>query len=1343
MDRGGRGFARDSPGVAYSRPTVNADDAQRTLAPTVPSDPGPPHLTGPETRALDEFDGMPRRLGRYELVRRIGSGGMGVVYAALDRERGRRVALKTLRKLEPSSLYRLKNEFRAAAGIIHPNLVTLHELVSEGDQWFITMEYVEGVRFSQHVRSDMAEGREETEHGALALAGAGADAGAESVTHPDTMQPGGAPVLDPVRLQRALIQLVHGVQALHAAGKLHRDLKSSNVLVTRGGRVVILDFGLASDRSPTLVDATLEDGILGTPAYMSPEQATGRIATAASDWYAVGVMLYEALTGRLPFLGSTLKILAAKQQHDPIPALQLAPAAPPELAELCMGLLSRDPALRLTGADVLARLSAPLPHRAATGPSAQAPAPALIGRADLLAVLHDAYETTSRGQPVTVYVHGPSGIGKTALIDHFLGTLRRSGEVVILTGRCYERETVPYKAFDSVVDSLTHYLRRLPQLEAAALMPRDIHELTRLFPVLARVQLVADAPQRVFEGPDQQEARRRAFRGLKELLARIADRHPLVLRIADLQWGDEDSARLLAELLTPPDAPALLVVCSYRSDEAAGSPMLRELQRLYERPGMRGDVRNIFVPPLSHKQAEELALLRMRRDGAGERNGSGALAEAARIALESEGNPLFVEELVRHATRSRRRGDTREISLEQLVFARLDGLSAAARRLLEVVAVAGRPVPQNLVFTTAGIDGDDHAALGLLRAQHLVRTHGAREADTIECYHDRVRLAVLAQIDAGTLLEHHHRLATAFEREGGDPEVTALHFHAAGLPARAVHFACIAAERAAAALAFNRAAELYRLAHAWSGADAAAPAELAAAPTTSVRPTPAGGIPTPLPGVARLRLLLRRAEVLVLAGRCGEAAPLYLEAAEGAAPAAALELRRQAAEQYLVSGRIDEGIKILRPVLGEVGLSYPPTPSRANMSIITRSTQLSLRGINFRSTGEDAIAPAELLRTDVCLSAGKGLAFVDPVRGYSFVLRGLLLALQAGEPRRVARGLAQVGMMMVSRGSANAVSRGTTFIKEARKIADALGDHYLIALTDIISGIAQVTLGHWQRSLERLDAGMQLLHDRCAGVAWDISIAQMSAHRALFMMGHFGELASRSHAWLREAEDAGDLYGEVWSALFSAAALLAGDDPQGARDRITAARSRWSQDGFHFQHMLALVLETFCDLYEGHSGRAWQRLSEQWAAVEASHILHWQFLRIFGLQVRAAAALATCREQPHAEVVLLAAAERDAAQLDVDAEHRRDSSAAAALIRAGIAAQTGDRAQAIAHLDVAIAGFEAAQMVVYAACARRRKGEYLGGLTGAAMIAEADRTMVDHAIVRPWQWAAIYAPGFG
>ena len=363
--------------MAYSHAPVNAEDPQRVHAPTTPDTVEADHDTWSETPPAELLeDGAPRRLGRYELLRRIGAGGMGVVYAALDRERGRRVALKTLRKLEASSLYRLKHEFRAAAGVIHHNLVALYELVSDADQWFITMEYVEGVSFSDYVRSDMHERPDDTVHAAGDETIAG---GEQHITQADAPPPR-APVLDIDRLRDALAQLVSGVNALHAAGKLHRDLKSSNVLVTRSGRLVILDFGLISDRGPAPIDVTFDDGILGTPAYMSPEQAAGRPVTAASDWYAVGVMLYEALTGRLPFIGTTLKILSAKQQHDPLPVHEFAPEAPEDLAELCMGLLRRDPSARLTGADLLHRIAdVPLlQRRLMSSPSTQVPT--LVGR---------------------------------------------------------------------------------------------------------------------------------------------------------------------------------------------------------------------------------------------------------------------------------------------------------------------------------------------------------------------------------------------------------------------------------------------------------------------------------------------------------------------------------------------------------------------------------------------------------------------------------------------------------------------------------------------------------------------------------------------------------------------------------------------------------------------------------------------------------------------------------------------------------------------------------------------------------------------------------------------------
>lgn len=205
--------------------------------------------------------------GRFSIVRRLGAGGMGVVYEAFDRERNARVALKTVHELDSSSLYQLKNEFRALADVAHPCLVGLHELFAEGDSWYFTMDLVDGVPFDAWVRSQAAG-------------------------------------VDAPRLRASLRQLSAAVGAIHAAGKLHRDLKPSNVLVTPDGRVVVLDFGLAVDRELGGVGHTIADEhVCGTPAYMAPEQAAGALASAASDFYAIGVMLFEALTGRLPFEG--------------------------------------------------------------------------------------------------------------------------------------------------------------------------------------------------------------------------------------------------------------------------------------------------------------------------------------------------------------------------------------------------------------------------------------------------------------------------------------------------------------------------------------------------------------------------------------------------------------------------------------------------------------------------------------------------------------------------------------------------------------------------------------------------------------------------------------------------------------------------------------------------------------------------------------------------------------------------------------------------------------------------------------------------------------------------------
>ncbi len=763
---------------------------------------------------------------RFRIRRRLGSGGMGIVYEAHDRETDKVVALKALTRTEASHISRFKNEFRSLSDVSHPNLVSLYEFMSDGEYWFFTMELVQGVNFLEYVRPGYKSkrGRSSVTPTLLKSYSDEDSSEAEFVTdcEAETQQlesirttvvedPPSEPSLstrlsesklDLDRLNGALRQLAEGLHALHETGKLHRDIKPSNVLITKNGRVVILDFGLVAE-----VEAKgLHDSITlaGTPDYMSPEQGAQLPISRASDWYSVGVILFQALTGRLPFSGKFFEVMMNKQNLDPPSPAELLRGVPFDLNELCVKLLRRSPADRPSGREVLRILgqgkTGPLKRPLMPAPiSSTIHAALFVGREHLIKELMDGFEATRRGQTVSVYVHGSSGMGKTALVRHFLDDLSsRVADVVILEGRCYERESVPYKALDGVVDSLTKYLLALPEGKAEALMPRDVLALARLFPVMLQVDAVFDAPQREQEIPDPFTLRRRAFAALRDLLARISDRQPLVLYIDDLQWSDADSTTLLEDLLRPPDAPQLLLLASFRSEEIETKPFLRSL---LQNTGTE-ICRELRVAALTKDEAQRLA-----------RNllGSNVLTTeplVGSIVREARGNPFLLEQLARYASTSDQTATT-GISLGVMLTSRLRHLPRGTRQFVDALAVAGRPINPEVAYQAAGLSGDELPLVSSLRAAQFLRSAGSEH--TVELYHDRIRETLASQLDQTSVKQIHRRLAQALEaRNIDDPEALFEHYLGAGERVRAATHAGVAAKKATDALAFDRAAAFYR-----------------------------------------------------------------------------------------------------------------------------------------------------------------------------------------------------------------------------------------------------------------------------------------------------------------------------------------------------------------------------------------------------------------------------------------------------------------------------------------------------------------------------------------------------
>ncbi len=1059
---------------------------------------------------------------------------MGVVYEALDRERNERVALKTLSSMHPDAVLSFKTEFRALQDLEHPNLVSLGEMFEDAGVWFFTMELLEGAPLLDYVR------------------------------------PGG--VRDEARLRHAMGELARGVDALHAAGKIHRDIKPSNAIMTDRGRGVLVDFGLVTDADAS---APADSHIVGTVAYMAPEQCVGGTVGPAADWYAVGVVLYEALTGRLPFSGKRLDVLSDKQRFEPAPPRAVDDSVPGDLDALCVALLRHDPVARPTGADVLRRLNiAGNAGASRTTLTSADSRPPFVGRVHELGILADAFDSAIAGRAVTVVVRGPSGVGKTSLVRHFTAQLGEGSiPPLVLDGRCFERESVPFKAIDGVVDAMSRHLVGLAETDADALVAPSAAWIGKVFPVFRRVEAVARA--RATDIVDPQEQRRRMFDAVREQLHALATHRPTVVLVDDFQWADADSVALLGDVLREPAAPPLLVVVTSRT-----AVPIAELAP--------GDVRDIELTNLPPDRARELAAALLTAHGNTESE-----EVAGELADEAGGHPLFIDELVRH--RLVVGNAAPGVRLDDALWARVHRLDPAARRILEVLAVAAAPLPQRTAARVATLGASAfNRHVALLRVAQLVRTAGAGIDDAIETYHDRVRDAVLAHLSDTERTHWHARLAVALEASGdGDPETLAHHLLGAGDPIRAAGAFERAAAAAEAAWAFDRAARLYQRTLDLSGAS----------------------------GERRRALLARLGEALANAGRGRDAGDAFVAASAGASDADVLELRRRAAGQFLASGHVDRGLDALADVLASVDMSLPRGAAAALWPLVRGRIATRLRGLRFRERDATHVSARELTRIDVCWTAASLMGFVDAVRAGLFQTTHLRLAFRAGEPYRVARALAVEAPFAAAGGhNRRYVERVSTL---ATDLANRSGNPHAVALAVMTRGVVAFLRGEWKRAAEHIASGEHILREQCTGVTWELQSSLVFKVACRMFLGQVRVMRAEVPAFIHAALERGDVYGATnLRSGHANFAWLLGGEPAIARRHADAAIAAWSHEGYHSQHFMDMIAQASIDLYTGDADRAVARIDDAWTRASRAHLFRVQLFRMFGWDIRARANLA-------------------------------------------------------------------------------------------------------------------------
>ncbi len=716
--------------------------------------------------------------------------------------------------------------------------------------------------------------------------------------------------------------------------------------------------------------------------------------------------------------------------------------------------------------------------------------------------------------------------------------------------------------------------------------------------------------------------------------------------------------------------------------------------------------------PLDPADARRLALALL------DRSDEMAQRTARAAARESRGSPFLVEELVRHNVNLAARDDGATLdalTLGEMVAQRLDRLPDDARRLLEIVAVGGRPLPVAVIAQASGTGDEVERAIASARARRFLRTGLRDGCEIVETSHDGFRQTIVDQLSAPRLREHHERLASALEASpGADAEAIAGHLLGAGDRTRAAQFAERAAEEAIPKLAFDHAARLLRMA-------------LETAPGS--------------PAETR-RLRARLAIVYEWAGRGEEAARAYLEAAEGAPPLERAELERAASIELLSSGHIVEGAAVLHRVLAAVGLSAPGSVLSAVFWLIVHRVQLAIRsrsGFRFEPRAPDAVPGLQRARVDAVYSAAIGFAFTDVILATCMSARSLLMALRFGDRFQIMRAATVESSQHAAIGGKEGKLE-RSLVDLSQRLSDQEATASALGFNKGNAGVRVYLRGEWKRALDMLDRSLLSggeMHDHSAG--WQTT-ATVFACWSLNFLGEHRELAKRHAAALDDAERRGDLDTSVQLRDGSLAILwLVADDPEGARRHVAEAMALWPDNRYLLQHWHRLYGEGEIELYAGDGAKAYARVDRDTVPLKRSMLLKVQHMRVQTAFLRGRCAIASLEAEPAMRAKRLDETRRLARELE--AEGMAWSAPFAAILKASVANAVGDRDGAIKALRSAIDLALAADMAGYASAVRYQLGSLLGGAEGAELTAQGEAAMKAQGIRVPARFAATLVPG--